>query len=99
MENNDIEKLIEKWTQYALDESRRSDIKSDVKSAIRYAIEEYSLMGNSKNSFSKEDVYNNIVGFIRLYNTEDFPDLTEEEALKEVKELWDVSKDNDKKMS
>jgi len=38
--------------------------------------------------YTKEDIYKNIVGFIRLYNTEDFPDLTEEEVLKEVKYLW-----------
>lgn len=49
MENNDIEKLIEKWTQYALDEGRGSDVRS----AIKYAIEEYSSM--CENTFSKEN--------------------------------------------
>ncbi|MFP4019108.1 MAG: hypothetical protein ACLFUH_07650 [Bacteroidales bacterium] len=39
MDKEAIDQLIEKWAQYALDEGRKADIKS----AIRYALEEYSM--------------------------------------------------------
>jgi hypothetical protein len=49
MKKQEIDELIEKWTAYALDEGRRSDIKS----AIRHALEEYSIMRADENSVSQ----------------------------------------------
>jgi len=42
MTKQEIDVLIDKWTDYALDKDRQSDVKS----AIRYALEEYSMMLN-----------------------------------------------------
>jgi hypothetical protein len=42
----------------------------------------------STRTFTEDDVYNNIAEFVRLYSTYDYPDMTKEETLKDIKELW-----------
>ena len=44
--------------------------------------------GVSTRTFTEDDVYNNIAEFVRLYSTYDYPDMTKEETLKDIKELW-----------
>jgi hypothetical protein len=43
---------------------------------------------SNKHTFTEDDVYNNIAEFVRLYATQDYPDMTKEETLKDIKELW-----------
>ena len=42
----------------------------------------------STRTFTEDDVYNNIAEFVRLYATYDYPEMTKEETLKDIKELW-----------
>jgi len=43
----------------------------------------------SKRTFTEDDVYNNIAEFVMLYATYDYPSMTKEETIKDIKELWD----------
>lgn len=38
--------------------------------------------------FTENDVYENITEFVRLFATYDYPNMTKEESLKDIKSLW-----------
>ena len=51
--------------------------------------EALSIANVSKRTFTEDDVYNNIAEFVMLYATYDYPSMTKEETIKDIKELWD----------